>query len=395
MAGKKGPKKGRNTDGRRHGSRNGSKRSSSQKGRHAAAVRAQKLDQILALAGILATRRGGGRGWRLRDVQERLREAGYPNSRSTIYRDINKLRTFGFQVEQEKINGETRYRIPFDSLKNWAAMPVGLQREALALALMTLRQFGRTELYDHLARFAERWRILEASSMDGAWREPLPTANLPRVLVVQWAEAGAPQQVMNQVERALRLKRRMRIRYRGTRDSESTWRTVDPAGLQISQRALYLHAWCLRRNAPRTFKLSRIVECALLEESAEHAERIHLARRVEHAAVAWDGDPVEVAVRMSATVAPFVREYPLHKKQRVVTQRDGSVVVHATVAGLVEATRWVIGWGKEARALSPPALVEAVREELHAAMRLYEPDGGEESSAPEAGKQTPTPPSPQ
>ncbi len=352
--------------------------SHARKGHYAASQRARKLDQLLALANILGIRRGAGLGWRRQDIQEKLREASYPHSKNTILRNLQALREFGFPVRREMVNGEARYSIPYESLKNWSTMPVGLQREALALALMALGQLGRTELYEHLARFAERWRIVEAAAQESSWRARLPEPNVPKVMVVQWVELHTTDQVVADVERALRERRRLRIRYQGVRDEAPQWRTVDPAGLQVGQRALYLHAWCLAREAPRIFKLSRILESILLDEPAEHAERVRFPAQVAKAVVAWSDEPVDVAVLLSNTVARFAEEYPLHKHQRIERLADGSAIVHATVAGLVEAARWAIGWGKEARVLSPPPLVEAVREELRAALEAY----SEEPSLP-------------
>ena len=85
----------------------------------------------------------------------------------------------------------------------------------------------------------------------------------------------------------------------------------------------------------------------------------------------WHGDPVTVRVRLAPEVAAIAHEYPLIDDQRVTPERDGSVLVEARVAGIVEATRWVLAWGRAAEALAPPELREAVQGELEGAMARY------------------------
>jgi len=74
-------------------------------------------------------------------------------------------------------------------------------------------------------------------------------------------------------------------------------------------------------------------------------------------------------------VAWLAHEYPLIAGQTIEPAPDGSVTVAARVAGIVEAMRWVLGWGGAAEALSPPELREATRLELTQAVAKYEGPG--------------------
>jgi predicted DNA-binding transcriptional regulator YafY len=80
---------------------------------------------------------------------------------------------------------------------------------------------------------------------------------------------------------------------------------------------------------------------------------------------------VHVTVRLSAHVARFAGEWPLAPTQTLEPQPDGAVIVHADVAGTVEAMRWVLRWGDGAEALSPPELRRAVHEQLASALDRY------------------------
>ena len=355
-----------------------------EKGRQATRQRAAKLDGLFALIAVLSDTRYG---LTVHQVLDRLEGKGRPMSKSTFHRYLKDLAKLGIPVHAENRNGSFFYRIPREAVRDMLHLPLGLQREALHVALELLAGLKGAAWYGELARFASRWKIVEeAASQQEPGRGALPEPRTATTLVVRWASTSANPEVMAAVDRALRDGRRLHIRYQGVRDASPRWRRVDPAALQVTGRALYLHAWCLERNAPRRFKLTRLHEAEVTHEPAEHAGRVDVQGRIARAAVAWDGEPVAVAVWLSPRVARFAAEYPLHEEQRVTAQPDGSAVVRATVAGLVEPARWVVSWGREAKALEPPELVEAVREELAEALARYE-------EAPGSG--TPQPPTPQ
>ena len=51
---------------------------------------------------------------------------------------------------------------------------------------------------------------------------------------------------------------------------------------------------------------------------------------------------------------------------------NGSLTLHLEVGGLQEVKRWVLGYGKEALAKSPPELVKLLREETEVMARQHE-----------------------
>ena len=60
---------------------------------------------------------------------------------------------------------------------------------------------------------------------------------------------------------AIAEKRRVRLRYLVTSRDEVTERLVDPVRIIFSDGHQYLRGWCLQANAPRTFRVDRIVGC--------------------------------------------------------------------------------------------------------------------------------------
>ena len=48
-----------------------------------------------------------------------------------------------------------------------------------------------------------------------------------------------------------------------------------------------------------------------------------------------------------------------------------------TLSSLVEVRRWILNWGRDARAVAPRELVEEVRAEAGAVLRQYDGESGE------------------
>ncbi|MFO0708776.1 MAG: WYL domain-containing protein [Sandaracinus sp.] len=147
--------------------------------------------------------------------------------------------------------------------------------------------------------------------------------------------------------------------------------TVDPLALRVADGTAYLDGFVVERSALRTFKVERIESVTLTNEPAGDHPEIDLDALFSSAVKTWSGDATRIRVRIASEAAWAVPEYRLSREQQLVREPDGSVIVEATVAGLVEVTRWVLSWGRHAEALEPPALRAAVRAELEGALERY------------------------
>lgn len=271
--------------------------------------------------------------------------------RATVYRDLEVLRDAGLVVERELVNGQARLRISDESFAlRGLAVP---QLVAIAVARDALSSLEGTEIVATLDR------ILSDRTTPKRRVHPRSTAKLRR------------PDILSAIDRAIREQRRLRICYRGVRDATWRWREIDPGGIQLQDGEPYLWAWAVDRAAWRTFKVARIREAEVQTESALPHPGLAEVMALPHAVRVWSAPPVEVVVRIAPEVAWLVGEHPLVPDQRLESQPDGSVLVRATVAGLVEATRWILRWGAHACALEPAELREGIRDELERALRSY------------------------
>lgn len=278
-------------------------------------------------------------------------------SKATVHRYLKQLEEVGIPIAKEPINGEVRY-----SLSSQALPPLG--PSALQLAALRLARRG-------LAGLAGTQAVAELDAMlagYGLQAEPDPAVLIARARVV------APE-ITKKLDRAIAAQRRTRMRYRSTKADKPEWRIVDPIAFRMVRDDVYFIAHDQKRKTYISFKLDRISAVELLTDKSDAHRAFDIDAFFAHSRKAWSGDSSEllvVAVRLSPSVARFASEYPLIDTQTLQDEPSGAVTVHATVAGVLEAMRWVLSWGKEAEALEPRALRDAVAEQVHGAAAQYE-----------------------
>jgi predicted DNA-binding transcriptional regulator YafY len=275
-------------------------------------------------------------------------------SRPTLYRYLSDLQQAGVALDKRVVTGEVRYRLLGAGLP--VVTPSPKQLAALHFARQSLGNLAGTEIVEQLDALLGRWAMLK--------QERLPLTRKPSV--------GAAPAVLRTIEEALRLRRRVVLEYRGTKDAATRRREVDVVQLHTEQNVVYLVAYDHGCGALRTFKVARIAAAQLIPiPAAEHA-RLSVSDVFGKSVKVWQGDDLQkVVVRLSAAVARYAREYPLMPNQEVEHLEDGSALVRSEARGIVEALRWVLSWGAEAEAIGPRALREAVQREIEGAWERY------------------------
>jgi len=289
-------------------------------------------------------------------VAQLVEETGL--ARATIYRDLGRLEEWGAPLHVETRNGERRYR--FLRSSELPAMGFNaLQIAALHLARQQLQPLAGAPLVRELDELLQKLRPNE----------------LQQNLRFAVRAAGRPE-ILKTVERARQYERRARIEYRAaSRNGASTCVLIEPLLLYVAEGEPYVRAYCVERAAERTYKLARIAQVELTEEPSTYRPERAPGDAFAHSVKAWSGEISTVRIRLDPDVAWRAQEYPLVPDQKLETMQDGSVVVEARVAGIVEVTRWILSWGGAAEALEPAELRSATRAELAKALGKYEGPG--------------------
>jgi len=173
---------------------------------------------------------------------------------------------------------------------------------------------------------------------------------------------------------ASRAGHRVWMRYYAASDNKESERTIDPYLLHIYRATNpYVIGYCHLRNAIRWFRIDRIKQLKILDESFERPSDFNSKIYLDQIFQAEVGSVShQVAIWFDSSTAPFLRERTWHISQQITEQDDGSMTLHLKVTGLKEIKRWVMGYGKGAKVLEPQELVDLVKDEIKEMGKNYD-----------------------
>jgi proteasome accessory factor C len=160
--------------------------------------------------------------------------------------------------------------------------------------------------------------------------------------------------------------RALRITYYTATRDETTERVVDPMRVLMVGGRGYLEAWCRRAEAVRLFRVDRIDALDELDEPSQpppEAQPHDVSDGIFH-----PGPELPLVTLRVGRGARWITEYYPCESVRA----DGEEwLVSLRVSDLPWARRSVLGLGPDATVVSPPDLVEQVRDQAAAALDQY------------------------
>lgn len=147
---------------------------------------------------------------------------------------------------------------------------------------------------------------------------------------------------------------------------ESELRMVHPYRLLHTPISWYLAAWCEDRRDFRIFKLARIEDAKVLEDTFKPLDFDIKA----HLGDAWwvqkgSGRPTKVEVLFKGEAAQSILEYRFHASQKHRITREGTLV-EWRLSYLEEFASWLLQWLGTFQIKRPHALIELIDRRLAA-----------------------------
>lgn len=174
--------------------------------------------------------------------------------------------------------------------------------------------------------------------------------------------------LLERLRRATRERRRVAMVYRGRGQPEPLQRDLDPYALVHRWGWWYVIGHCHLRDGLRTFRVDRIVELMLLDQTFSVPADFDVR---EYLAVEQQTEP---RVRVRMRFAPQAALLALDNRaswETVDEQPDGSVVVTFAVPDLEWAAWTALGYGPQAVVLEPEELRRLVGEQARAIAAQY------------------------
>lgn len=160
------------------------------------------------------------------------------------------------------------------------------------------------------------------------------------------------------LRQAIKQRRVIGITYHSYTRNEVTQRQVEPYELIYAGDCWYMRGYCRLRQDTREFRLERIDEVKLLEETF-----------VKQILREPDKEYEVVQLRIAPADRRWVNEYQHYAFQSEETLADGSIVMTYHPHQAIEMKPWLLMWGARVNILNPLALRTAIHEE---AIRMAE-----------------------
>lgn len=133
-------------------------------------------------------------------------------------------------------------------------------------------------------------------------------------------------------------------------ESQKSTRRVEPYSLILKGQNWYLYAWCLLRQDFRLFKLSRIKELLITDQSFQ-------IRETANQALPWEGEwpsqvsMVELDLIFEQAMESLVEEY---YDANMIRQDDGKLLVKICLPENNWMYGWLLSFGNTVEVINPP-----------------------------------------
>ena len=185
------------------------------------------------------------------------------------------------------------------------------------------------------------------------------------------------RQVFSILAEAWATGHRVRIWYAGAGDGAAAVqeRLVEPYFMEPSPigHSCYLIAHCHHAGGMRTFKLERIRQIELTDQSYEIPADFDVNQYFKSSWGIASDDEVKVVLRFTSRAATRVLECRWHPSQEIQQLENGALEFSVTVAGTMEITPWILSWGAEVEVLAPAELREKIARIARRMADCYDP----------------------
>jgi proteasome accessory factor B len=288
-------------------------------------------------------------------VGELANAIGEPQSKRTLYRDLQVLEEAGFPL----INEKGLWRLLEAGEGAWSVPVNPSEVVALLLTEDLLAPLDGSSIAESLGRLRSRLAAM-LTPAGRAYCVELKRTQVATLFGTGQYTAKRPQ--IDSIHEAIAKEQVLQIRYAVPGKAPED-RVVEPYCIWFAAGRMYLVGYCRRAEDVRTFAVQRIEEATVLEETYEPDPTFDAAAFTRKGFGVFHGPTFRITIDFSPRVAHLIRERRYHATQQV-TPRGQGVRLKMEAAGLPELAAWIAGFGGGARVISPPELVAAV-EKLH------------------------------
>ncbi len=298
-------------------------------------------------------------------------------SRRTLFRDLKELQNIGIRPQLSPLRPRSKSageQYGYTLAPEQFLPPVNLNlQEALGLLLLVHKMRAQIQLPFKNAALLASMKI--ESNLPPRVRRYCEHA-LAKISAKASPQAPTPKSpgldsIFSTLQSAIAQRRKIRIRYDSLFNGGAIDSDLSPYHLFYNQRAWYVVGHSSVHKSIRTFKLNRIQNAGILEDTFVDGDNFDLA---DYIGRAWsmipEGRIYNVRLRFAPKVANNVAEVLWHSTQKVIRNADGSATLEFRVDGLGEITWWILGYGDQVEVIAPAALRTRIADIAHKMMEI-------------------------
>ena len=314
---------------------------------------------------------------RLQTIHHEIKEGRHPNTSSlatelsvstkTVQRDIDYLRDeleapIEFRRDENGYAyGREDYVLPFLPVDGQDLFSIGVAAQVLALLGGTPIARSLRSCYERLARLMPPAVRLRPEVV----REKLAMRNA--------AFRPVREETWQAVSESLQKGIALSIRYHRPGEGPGDPRVIRPYAFILAGRDWMVLAEDQSQGLVKNFYLARIEAPKLTQDRYAIPKDFDAEKffRNTFGLFVGKGRAFRFRVQFAPEVSDEIREMVWHPQQKIETGTRGEAILELPAESLREARRFILAYGRHATALSPPELVEDLREELAAMGKLY------------------------
>ena len=158
--------------------------------------------------------------------------------------------------------------------------------------------------------------------------------------------------------------------YFSMKTKESTKVTISPLAIKYYNHNYYLAGYLQENNKVYTWAFNRISN---LNQTSQRRDNIIFngAKYFDNGFGIYSGETINVKIKFSKEIAPFIKERIWHKNQIFTDSQDGSIILTLPVNSLSEIKKMILGFGKKAIVIEPFELKRIIKKELQIMLEKY------------------------
>lgn len=180
-----------------------------------------------------------------------------------------------------------------------------------------------------------------------------------------WGSDKKSQYLFTVIKDAILSQRVIEFNYISSTGEKSV-RRVEPIKLIFKVNAWYLQAFCLTRNAMRSFKVVRMSDVLMTEVTS--CERIYEELPNNSPA---DKNQAWSKVCLNISAAGAYRVYDEFEEKDIIKNKDGSFTITTTLPENEWLIRYILSFGAEVEVLAPQNIRNRVQKEIEKINMIY------------------------